>query len=86
MDKTMFHPDRFEIFIDARGFRPDEIKCTVTKHTIEIVAQKEDQCENAQKRTSLIRQYFLPKNTVPENAQCCLTSEGTLLVTAPWAK
>lgn len=75
-----------QILIDARGFRPEEIKCTITARSVEVVAQKDDPSENAQKRTSLIRQYLLPKNAIPEHGQCCFSADGVLAVTAPWIK
>jgi len=53
---------------------------------VEVVAQKDDPSENAQKRTSLIRQYLLPKNAIPEHGQCCFSADGVLAVTAPWIK
>ncbi|ENN76227.1 hypothetical protein D910_04457 [Dendroctonus ponderosae] len=84
MDRTVFHSDHFEILIDARGFRPEEIKCLLTSQSVEVSAQKEDQSANAQKRMSLVRQYILPKLIVPENGQCCLSSDGMLLIAVPW--
>ncbi|XP_050311431.1 alpha-crystallin A chain-like [Anthonomus grandis grandis] len=86
MDKAFFLPDRFEILIDARGFRPEDIKCMLTANSLEVSAQKEDRTDNAQKRISLTRQYVLPQNAVPEKGQCCLSSDGMLLVTAPWLR
>ncbi|XP_030749538.1 alpha-crystallin B chain-like isoform X3 [Sitophilus oryzae] len=85
MDNVFFYQDRFEILVDARGFKPEEIKCTVTPRSVEVLAQTENQIENAQRRMTLTRQYVLPKNASPENGTCCLSNEGIFLVTAPWA-
>ncbi|XP_076269982.1 protein lethal(2)essential for life-like [Rhynchophorus ferrugineus] len=84
MDNVTFYQDRFEILVDIRGFKPEEIKCTVTQRAVEVLAQSEDYSENNQKRMVLSRQYFLPKFANADAGSCCLSSEGVLLVTAPW--
>ncbi|XP_066148166.1 alpha-crystallin A chain-like [Euwallacea fornicatus] len=84
MDQVIFHPDHFEILIDLRGFRPEEIKCILTANTVEVIAQNAQQMENAQKILYLVRQYLLPKNASSEQGYCCLVGEGMLFITAPW--
>nr|AHE77379.1 heat shock protein [Lissorhoptrus oryzophilus] len=86
MDHVIFHSDRFEILVDTRGFKPEEIKCNMTPTSVEVTAQTDAKIDNnVQKRMSLSRQYMLPQNAVPENGVCCLSQEGILLITAPWS-
>ncbi|CAG9771188.1 unnamed protein product [Ceutorhynchus assimilis] len=84
MDKTVFYQDRFEILVDTRGYQPYEIKCLMTNKIVEVIAQKENQQDNAQKCNALMRQFVLPQNFVSENGQCCLSPDGVLTITAPW--
>ncbi|KAJ8981723.1 hypothetical protein NQ317_003788 [Molorchus minor] len=86
MDNLFFHQDRFEILIDARGFRPEDIKCTMTQSILEVVGQRVENVSNACRSMSLARTYQFPQPVIPEEGTCCFSSEGILSITAPWYK
>ncbi|CAH1967276.1 unnamed protein product [Acanthoscelides obtectus] len=84
MDNIVFHSDRFEILIDVRGFRPEDISCKISPNMVEVFAQRQETADVVGRIISLSRNYQLPQNVRPENGDCYLSSEGVLLVTAPW--
>ncbi|RZC36378.1 HSP20 domain containing protein [Asbolus verrucosus] len=86
MDNVFFGNDRFELMVDTRGYRPEELKCTVGPNTIEITAQKQEVSAGAQRILETARSYQLPQLVVPQQAVCCLSSEGLLLIVVPWQK
>ncbi|KAJ8913521.1 hypothetical protein NQ315_017072 [Exocentrus adspersus] len=86
MDSVLFHQDRFEIMIDARGFRPEDVKCSMTPNVVEVLAQKQEKVNSTTRTISLTRTYQLPQVIKPEEGTCYLSSEGLLLITAPWLK
>nr|CAI5833076.1 unnamed protein product [Callosobruchus analis] len=50
------------------------------------MAQKQESADATSRSISLSRNYQLPQNVRPEDGSCCLSSEGLLLVTAPWQR
>nr|QNJ44849.1 sHSP16.1 [Agasicles hygrophila] len=84
MDAVFFHKDRFELLVDARGFTPNNIKCKMTPTFIEILGHRVEEPLNGSKSMSLARKYQLPQAVKPEEGNCCFSTEGILLVTAPW--
>ncbi|KAL3281070.1 hypothetical protein HHI36_004294 [Cryptolaemus montrouzieri] len=84
MDSVFFHSDRFEILVDARGYRPEELRCVITANNINVTAQKKECVNDSEKNISMSRNYQLPQDIIPENGNCCLSSDGILLITAPW--
>ncbi|CAG9837373.1 unnamed protein product [Diabrotica balteata] len=84
MDAVFFHQDRFELLVDARGFRPEDIKCKMTTNLVEIIGQRQEALNSGSKSMSLARNYHLPQPVKPEEGNCCFSTEGILLVTAPW--
>lgn len=72
--------------IDVRGFLPEEIKCKITHDSVEVLAQKQEKMESASKSVALARTYQLPQNVIPTQGNCCLSTEGILLITAPWGR
>ncbi|XP_018564634.1 major egg antigen-like [Anoplophora glabripennis] len=86
MDSVLFLQDRFEILIDARGFRPEDVKCSLTINLVEVAAQKYEKFNAGNKSMTLTRSYQLPQPIKPEEGICCMSSEGILLISAPWLR
>ncbi|XP_044751955.1 protein lethal(2)essential for life-like [Coccinella septempunctata] len=84
MDSVFFLTDRFEILVDARGYKPEELRCVITANNVNVMAQKKECVNDTEKNVSMSRNYQLPQDIVPENGNCCLSSDGILLITAPW--
>jgi hypothetical protein len=51
-----------------------------------VVAQRDEVASGTQRSLSTTRSYQLPQFVVPQQAVCCLSSEGILLVAIPWQK
>ncbi|XP_056633938.1 alpha-crystallin B chain-like [Diorhabda carinulata] len=84
MDAVFFHSDRFDLLIDARGFRPEDIKCKMSPNLIEIIGQRQENANSGNKSMTLSRNYQLPQAVKPEEGNCFFSTEGVLLVSAPW--
>ncbi|XP_025834572.1 alpha-crystallin B chain-like [Agrilus planipennis] len=88
MDSVFFHKDRFEVVIDVRGYCPNEIKCQMLGNVIEILAEKKDENEcpggTTNRVMTLTRRYELPQAIKPNCGSCALSSDGVLVICAPW--
>ena len=72
--------------IDTRGYNPEDLKCTVGPNSVEVTAQRQEISTTAQRCMATSRSYQLPQNVLPQQAVCCLSTEGILLVAVPWQK
>ncbi|XP_044267131.1 uncharacterized protein LOC123012951 [Tribolium madens] len=86
MDSVFFNDDRFELIVDTRGFKPEDVKCTVSPNAIEIIASKQEIQAGTQRSMSTTRSYQLPQFIQPRRALCCFSREGILLVAVPWQR
>lgn len=75
-----------KILIDVRGFDPGDITCKITPDNVEVMAQRQEKVETMSKSMSLARNYYLPQKVTPSDGNCCLSTEGILLISAPWSK
>lgn len=90
-DGVFFTKERFELIVDLRGYKPENIRCIVTDNAIEIIALRNDpemtagtqKCQNS---SSMSRRYQLPSSVNPQNSMCNLSSEGFLYISVPWNK
>lgn len=87
-DCVFYKDDRFELIVDARGFKRKHIICKIKKNSITITGNDKLKAifaswVTANKR-KLKRSYRLPKNVNPANSTCALSLEGILVLTAPW--
>lgn len=76
--------DHYEICLQMRDFKPDEISVKTSDGTI-IVEAKHDERRDDYGLTSrhFVRKYRLPDGCKLENVKSRLTPEGMLIITAP---
>lgn len=74
--------------VDARGYAPENIRCTITANVVEVIAEK---VERKPHGTSVVEQtqtmnrvYHLPNEVNPKTSTCRLSAEGILVVSAKW--
>jgi len=75
----------FEVSLDTRNYRPDEIKVNVVDKVLNIEAKHEEKSEDGSKFTSrqFFRKYALPDGCPADQVTSNLSADGVLLVTAP---
>ncbi|KAI4459737.1 heat shock protein hsp-12.2-related [Holotrichia oblita] len=89
-DGVYFSNDKFELVVDVRGYKPENVKCIVTGNVIEVNASQTIQEANGsksyEKSMSMNRAYQLPSQINPQTSVCNLSSDGFLYVMAAWNK
>jgi HSP20 family molecular chaperone IbpA len=75
----------FEVSLDTRNYRPDEIKVDVVDKVLNIEGKHEEKSEDGNKFTSrqFVRKYTLPAECSADQVVSNLSADGVLLVTAP---
>ncbi|CAH0564216.1 unnamed protein product [Brassicogethes aeneus] len=81
IDKAFYHKTGIDIVLDRRGFEPQHISCSITTDSVEILAERkiEQGHMKAAKRYLKLRQQI-----DPNTGECCMSSEGIILLTASW--
>lgn len=54
------------------------------QENIEITASTVQKEGNTERKITMTRSYQLPKLIIPERGVCNLSSEGILVISAPW--
>ncbi|XP_044742844.1 uncharacterized protein LOC123305247 [Chrysoperla carnea] len=89
LDQIVFLPDRFELYIDARGILPTDVKINITRERVEVLVDKllpnDSINQFTQKRLLLSRVYVLPQPVVPEMGMCSFRND-CLVIAAPWTR
>lgn len=89
-DGVYFSDEKFELVVDVRGYKPENIKCVVTGTVIEInasqIIQEANGSKNYEKSMSMTRAYQLPSQINPQTSICNLSSDGFLYIMAQWNK
>jgi HSP20 family molecular chaperone IbpA len=81
--RVSYDDDKFQISLDAKDYKPDELDVKVEGNTIIITAKQEIQ-EQGGTRTRVFEQKFsLPSGVKADRVTSSLNREGTLLITAP---
>jgi len=77
----------FEVSLDTRNYRPDEIKVNVVDKVLSIEGKHEERSEDGSHFTSrrFHRKYTLPDSCRADQVVSNLSADGVLLVTAPKA-
>ncbi|KAH0813711.1 hypothetical protein GEV33_009079 [Tenebrio molitor] len=73
MDSVFFNDDRFELMVDTRGYRPEDLRCTISPNSVMVVAQRDEVASGTQRSLSTTRSYQLPQFVVPQ--QACLREQ-----------
>ena len=75
----------FEVSLDTRNYRPDEIKVNVVDKVLSIEAKHEEKSEDGSRFTSrqFFRKYILPAECPADQVTSNLSTDGVLLVSAP---
>jgi HSP20 family molecular chaperone IbpA len=75
----------FEVSLDTRNYRPDEIKVNVVDKVLSIEGKHEEKSEDGNKFTSkrFFQKYALPVECPADQVVSNLSADGVLLVTAP---
>jgi len=81
--KVSYDDDQFQIALNTRNYRPEDLDVKVEGNTIIITAKQEIE-ETGGTRTRVFEQKFsLPTGVQPETVKSSLSRDGTLVVTAP---
>lgn len=81
--KVSYDDDKFQISLDAKDYKPEDLDVKVEGNTIIITAKQELQ-ESGGTRTRVFEQKFsLPSGVKAELVRSSLTKEGVLVITAP---
>jgi len=81
--KVSYDDDKFQISLDAKDYKPEDLDVKVEGNTIIITAKQELQ-ESGGTRTRVFEQKFsLPSGVKAELVRSSLTREGVLVITAP---
>eukprot|EP00092_Neocalanus_flemingeri_P097854 GFUD01124766.1.p1 GENE.GFUD01124766.1~~GFUD01124766.1.p1 ORF type:complete len:466 (-),score=135.54 GFUD01124766.1:124-1521(-) len=81
--KVSYDDDKFQISLDAKDYKPEDLDVKVEGNTIIITAKQELQ-EAGGTRTRVFEQKFsLPSGVKAELVKSSLTREGVLVITAP---
>ncbi|PSN52181.1 hypothetical protein C0J52_06087 [Blattella germanica] len=83
-DRMTFKPDRFEIIMDVQGFKPEDISITLQDNVVDVSAERQTQDSATAQCFSFHRRYFLPQNIKTDALVSNLSSEGVLVLSAPW--
>uniref|UniRef100_A0A1L8DU74 Putative alpha crystallin n=1 Tax=Nyssomyia neivai TaxID=330878 RepID=A0A1L8DU74_9DIPT len=74
----------FEMSLDVKQFKPEEISVkTVNNHIIVEAKHEEREDENSFVSRHFVRRYALPKDCNVQNVASSLSADGLLTVTAP---
>ncbi|GLV39261.1 hypothetical protein CBL_06311 [Carabus blaptoides fortunei] len=82
MEYAYFHNDRFELIVNVKGYKPEDIRVNVLVDKIELLTQKP--LTQTQQNIITTRLYQLPQRICPCSGYCQINSEGVLLIWAPW--
>jgi len=81
--KVSYDDDKFQISLDAKDYKPEDLDVKVEGNTIIITAKQELQ-ESGGTRTRVFEQKFsLPSGVKAELVRSSLSREGVLTITAP---
>jgi len=81
--RVSYDDDKFQISLDAKEYKPQDLDVRVEGNTIVITAKQEIQ-EQGGIRTRVFEQKFsMPSGVKAEAVKSSLTREGTLVITAP---
>lgn len=77
--------DGFEVKIDVKHFKPEEIKVKTVDNSIVIEAKHEEKKDSESSYISrqFVRRFDLPKEFKPEQVVSNLSSDGLLLIKCP---
>ena len=83
--KVQDNDKAFEVSLDTRNYRPDEIKVNVVDKVLHIEAKHEEKSEDGNRFTSrqFFRKFALPEECPADRVVSNLSADGVLLVTAP---
>uniref|UniRef100_A0A914Q8B0 SHSP domain-containing protein n=1 Tax=Panagrolaimus davidi TaxID=227884 RepID=A0A914Q8B0_9BILA len=71
--------------IDARGFKPEELKVDIEGDHIVVRAEHKEEHDGESVHRSFIRSVAIPKDIQKEGLKCDLDEAGRLVITAPKA-
>jgi len=81
--KVSYDDDKFQISLDAKEYKPEDLDVRVEGNTIIMTAKQELQ-EAGGTRTRVFEQKFsLPSGVKPELVRSSLSRDGVLVITAP---
>ena len=84
--KVSYDDDKFQISLDCKHYKPEELDVKVDGHTIIITATQQVK-ENAGTRTRVFEQKFtLPSGVLSDRVTSTITADGVLTINAPKGK
>ncbi|XP_069681212.1 uncharacterized protein [Periplaneta americana] len=83
-DNMEFKPECFQIVMDMKGFTPEDITVTLQGNVLDVSATTEVQGPSSIEQKAMQRRYYLPRNVQADALQSNLSSDGILVLSAPW--
>ncbi|XP_019867038.1 uncharacterized protein LOC109596027 [Aethina tumida] len=77
IDHAFYNDHNFEIVLDCRGYEPKDVTASLSQDEVVIKAEREDK--------NMSKMYpGMPKIWDPDSGDCCMSTEGIILVTGAW--